>query len=144
MPRPAYSSGSHQAQDTTPLGLRRLTVHCPGVAAKPQHQAEDRNPGGIPNPIRGGFPGVAAKPQHRAEGWNPGGIPNRQRFALPQRGNVLQPRVAAQPLLPWDRRNAIPRRSTNPNGVVSRIASESIIKAKQLANIVRAEMEGGK
>lgn len=216
-PRPAYSpvlhqAVSHQAQDTTPLGLRRLTACCPGVAAKPQHRAEGSNPLGIPNhlrfalPQRGNvlqprvaaqplpwenvvihpinpngvvfgsavhptgdttplglafsyrtFPGVADKPQRRAEGSNPVGIPNRQRFALPQRskvtqdngvihsalpqrGNVPQPRVAALPL-PWV---CGITHSTNPNGVVSRIASESIVKAEQPASIVRAEMEGGK
>ena len=120
MPRLACSAVvhqavSHQAQDTTPLGLRRLTARCPGVAAKRQR---------------------------RAEGWNPLGIPNRQRFALPQRGNVLQPRVAAQPL-PWEKNTAVPH-SNNPNGVVSRIASEPIVKGRQRDIIVGAEMEDGK
>ena len=60
--------------------------------------------------------------------------------ALPQRGNVPQPRVAAEPL-PWG--NGVTH-STNPNGVVSLAASDPIVTAKQLASIVRAEMEGGR
>ena len=86
------------------------------------------------------FPSVAAKPQRRAEGWNPLGIQNRLRFALPQRGNVPQPKVAARPQ-PWV---CAITHSTNPNGVVFRIASESIIKAKQRDRVVRAKMEAGK
>ena len=134
-------------KDTTPLGLSFSHRLFPGVTAKPQRRAEGSNPVGIPNRQRFALPkrgkvsqdnGVihSALPQRSKVSQDNGVIHS----ALPQRGNVPQPRVAALPL-PWV--YAVTH-STNPNGVVYRIASGSIVKAKQRDRVVQAEMEDRK
>lgn len=145
---------TRSAEDTTPLGLAGLGVRCPKVAAKPQPWAEGWNPVGIPgnlraeaNPIgtavhpsQSKLPGELSQSKLPAKCKQFKDMPQKLPSALPQRGNVLQPRVAASPL-PWV---CGVIHTANPNGVVSLVASAPITTAKQRASIVRAEMEDGK